>query len=215
MQWSDIAPLVAGAAPTLGKMLGGAVGGPLGAAIGGTAGDILAGALGVKATPEEVHTALTDPDQTRVVAAVQAAETEAVARWQALSEMVKAEADLGKTQVHEIAETIQSELGLGALATGKLRDFILLLQATWRPIAMFVWVGTWPWQLWYAFYQTTEAGRSGALNALSWWNTTPALLAGAYSIGRTFEKVKDVQANVAGGAGTIAGKVVAAIKGRR
>lgn len=214
MQWSDIAPLVAGAAPTLGKMLGGTLAGPLGAAIGGTAGDILARALGVPATPEAVHAAVVDSDQSRVVAAVQSAEIEAQARWQSLTAMVQAEADLAKTQAHETGETIRSELELGALATGKVRDFIIGLQATWRPIAMFVWVATWPWQLYYAFYQTSEAARSGALSALTWWNATPALLAGAYSIGRTIEKVKDVQANVAGGPASIAKKVIAVVKGK-
>lgn len=215
MQWSDIAPIVAGAAPTLGKMLGGVVGGPLGAAIGGTAGDILAGALGVPATPEAVHAAVATGDPATTTAALQAAETEAQARWQSLAVMVQAEADLGKTESHEMSETVRSELGLGALATGRIRDVILFAQATWRPFAMFVWVLTWPWQLFYAFYQTVEPARGSVLTNLSWWNTTPALLAGAYSIGRTFEKVKDVQANLAGGPATIAGKVLAVVKGKR
>lgn len=213
MQWADIAPLVASAAPTLGKMLGGVIGGPLGAAIGGTAGNILAGALGVSATPEAVQTALTDPaaDQGKVAAALQGAEVEAQARWQALTAMVQAEADLAKTEAHETGETIRSELQLGAMATGPLHNVIIAMQATWRPVAMFVWVATWPWQLWYAFYQSTEAARNGALSALSWWNATPALLAGAYSIGRSFEKVKEVT----GTPGTIAGKIIGVVKGKR
>jgi len=209
MQWSDIGPLVAGLAPTLGKMLGGAVGGPFGAMIGSTAGDILAKSLGVPATPDAVHEALTDPTQAKVVDAVQKAEVEAQAQWQALAAIAQSEADLNKTQAQETGETMRSELQLGALATGHMRDIIVLLQASWRPVAMFVWVGTWPWQLFYAFYQTaTDAARAAALSNLTWWNTMPAVLAGAYSIGRSFEKVTE-------GAGGIAGKVVSIVKGRR
>lgn len=212
MNWSDLAPLVAGLAPTLGKMLGGAVGtavaGPFGTGIGSMlgsqAGDILAKALGVPATPEAVHDALTGPDQTRVVAAVQDAEQAAVAQWQALTAMVQAEADVAKVATHETGETMRSELELGALATGHLRDIILLLQASWRPIAMYVWVATWPWQLFFAFYQTaSETARAAALSNLTWWNTMPAVLAGAYSIGRSIEKVRD--------SGGIVGKVLSTV----
>ncbi len=220
MKWADIAPLVAAGAPTLGKMLGGAVGtavaGPFGTGIGSLLGDqagkLLAGALGVPPTPDDVHAALVDPDQTKVTAAVQAAEAEAVAQWQAMASMVASEADFAKTQVHETSEVIESELELGALATGRVRDWILFCQATWRPFAMFVWVATWPWQLFYAFYQTIEPARGAVLTNLSWWNATPAVLAGAYSIGRTIEKVKEVQGNIAGSAGSIVKTVVGKIK---
>lgn len=210
MQWADIGPLVSGLAPTLGKMLGGAIGGPFGAMIGSTAGDILAKALGVPPTPEAVHEAVTDPDnQAQIVSAVQRAESEAQAKWQALVAIAQAEADVAKTSAHETGETMRSELQLGALATGHLRDIIVLMQASWRPIAMMVWVGTWPWQLWFSFYQTAnEAARSAALSNLTWWNTMPAVLAGAYSIGRSFEKVTE-------GAGGIAGKVVSLVTKKR
>jgi len=177
---------------------------------GSTAGGILAKALGVPATPEDVHAAVADPgNQAAVVDAVQRAEVEAQAQWQALAAMAQAEADLGKTEAHETGETMRSELQLGALATGHMRDIIVLLQASWRPLAMYVWVATWPWQLFFAFYQTaSEAARSAALSNLTWWNTMPAVLAGAYSIGRSFEKVTE-------GAGGIAGKVVSIVKGKR
>lgn len=217
MQWSDIAPLVSGLAPTLGKMLGGVIGGPFGAMIGSTAGDLLAKSLGVPPTPEDVHAAISDPvRQTEVVDAVQRAEAQAQAQWQALSEIAKAEAEVGKVVVEQTGETMRSELALGALATGHLRDIILLLQASWRPVAMFVWMSTWPWQLFYAFYQTAnEAARASALSNLTWWNATPALLAGAYSIGRSFEKVKEVGGAVSGGPAAVASKVVSIVKGRK
>jgi hypothetical protein len=212
MQWSDIGPLVGGLAPTLGKMLGGAIGGPFGAMIGSTAGDILAKSLGVPSTPEAVHEAISDPgNQQRVVEAVQSAEVAAQAQWQALVAIAQAEADVAKTEAHETGETMRSELQLGALATGRMRDVIVLLQASWRPIAMFVWMGTWPWQLGFAFYQTTtEAARAAVLSNLTWWNTMPAVLAGAYSIGRSFEKIQD-----RGGVGGLAGKVVSLVTKRK
>ncbi len=88
MDWSALVPLVAGAAPTIGGLLGGLIPFPGGAILGQVAGKVLAEALGVPATPEAVNTAITTGDP----AIVQAKLSEAEARMQA--EVDKHRADL-------------------------------------------------------------------------------------------------------------------------
>lgn len=88
MDWSALVPLVAGAAPTIGGLLGGLIPFPGGAILGKMAGNVLAESLGVAPTPEAVNTAITTGDP----ATVQAALTEAEAKMQA--EVDKHKADL-------------------------------------------------------------------------------------------------------------------------
>ncbi len=92
MDWSALVPLVAGAAPTIGSLLGGLIPFPGGAILGQVAGKVLAEALGVPPTPEAVNAAITTGDP----AAVNAALSEAEAKIQA--EVDKHRADLQDDQ---------------------------------------------------------------------------------------------------------------------
>lgn len=94
MDWSKLlGPLTAMGAPVLGKIIGSIIPIPGGALIGEAAGRLLASALGVDPTPEAVNTALTTSSADIVLAKVKAAEAEAVAKWPALAEMAKAQAE--------------------------------------------------------------------------------------------------------------------------
>lgn len=75
MDWSALAPLVAGAAPTIGGLLGGLIPFPGGAILGKMAGTILADALGVPATPDAVNTAITTGDPAIITAKLAEADT--------------------------------------------------------------------------------------------------------------------------------------------
>jgi hypothetical protein len=109
MDWSDLA----GKVIELGApILGGALGGPLGAA----AGKILADAIGAaEATPEAVSATLSAPaaDPNAAALATQAAES----NW------LTALAELGKTQLTEVAATQRAEIASGDP-----------LQRWWRPL---------------------------------------------------------------------------------
>lgn len=74
MDWSSIAPLVAGAAPTIGGLLGGLIPFPGGAILGQVAGKVLAEALGVPPTPASISTAIATGDPATVSAALTEAE---------------------------------------------------------------------------------------------------------------------------------------------
>ena len=74
MDWKDIEPLVASAAPTIGSILGGFIPFPGGQLLGQAAGKIVAEALGVPPTPDAVSTAITTGDPATVQAKLSAAE---------------------------------------------------------------------------------------------------------------------------------------------
>jgi hypothetical protein len=107
MNWTDlIAPLVKLGAP----LLGSALGGPLGAA----AGKIVADAFGAsEATPAAVDAAIKSIDPATAAQTAQAAED----KWLA------ALADIGKTQLTEVGQTMRAEAASGDL-----------LQRWWRPL---------------------------------------------------------------------------------
>ncbi|CAN0506089.1 unnamed protein product, partial [Phaeothamnion confervicola] len=111
------------------------------------------------------------------------------AQWPALAE-------IGQAQVAAIGETQRAELQLGDKLTGFWRTALVVLQGSWRPVAMLVWIATWPFQLaavlHHAYLRDAAAlnGLAEIVNALAWWNTGPAALAGVYAVGRTYEKVK-------------------------
>jgi len=76
VNWSDLKPIVAKAAPVLGTLIGG----PAGAAVGG----IVAAALGVEATPDNVAAALQrDPDAAIKLAQIQSEQAMRLADIQA------------------------------------------------------------------------------------------------------------------------------------
>ena len=74
MDWSALTPLIAGAAPTIGGLLGGLIPFPGGAILGQVAGKVLAEALGVPPTPEAVKNAIETGDQVVVQAKLSEAE---------------------------------------------------------------------------------------------------------------------------------------------
>jgi hypothetical protein len=109
MDWKDVAAKVV----SLGApMLGSALGGPLG----GMAGKVLADAFGAAAaTPEAVHTAITDRSADLQLAAEAAQKAE--------SEWMAALAEIGKQQVSEVGETMRAEAASEDM-----------LQRWWRPV---------------------------------------------------------------------------------
>jgi hypothetical protein len=87
MDWKEIEPLVAGAAPTIGSLLGGFIPFPGGQMLGQLAGKMVAEALGVPPTPDAVNTAITTGDP----AVIQAKLTSADIKMQAEVESFKAQ----------------------------------------------------------------------------------------------------------------------------
>lgn len=191
MDWKDLAGTLAKAGAPI---IGSALGGPLGGMIGGAIGNVVADALGTDPTPDAVNTAInsTPADQ------LQAKLSEADAKWQSIADQVKAESELGQKQVEQTGETMRAELALSNNLTGPWKNVIAVTQSMWRPVAMFVWVATWPWQMWmvlnHAYVRDAAelAGLSSIIYALAMWNAGPAALAGVYAWGRTKEKLSDL-----------------------
>jgi hypothetical protein len=106
MDWRDLGgSLIKAGAPIIGTALGGPLGGMIGGAIGG----VVADALGVPATPEAVDTALKTTPAPELQAKLSAAEIEAQAKWPALAEIAKAEADVAKVGLEQVNESIRAE----------------------------------------------------------------------------------------------------------
>jgi hypothetical protein len=106
MDWKDLAgKVIAAGAPSV----GGALFGPLGKA----AGEILASVLGVPATPEAVGAAIdkANPDQ------IASADNQ----WTVAIEEMKAQAEVAKSQVQAVNETIRAEVAVGDGWLGKWR----------------------------------------------------------------------------------------------
>lgn len=83
---SLLATLAKQNAPTLGALIGTAVGGPAGAALGGVAGkaiEVLADALGVEPTPSAVAEAATQPGAAEVIAKAEQTASQEHLFWQA------------------------------------------------------------------------------------------------------------------------------------
>ena len=108
MDWRSLGgALIKAGAP----VIGGALLGPLGASIGSALGGIVADALGVEATPEAVNDALANTPADQLQAKLAAAESEAAAKWPALAEMAKADAEDRTAQSRAINQTMRAELG--------------------------------------------------------------------------------------------------------
>lgn len=188
MDWSDLAPIVGVVAPTLGRLLGGALPIPFGGEVGSALGQAIAGALGVEANPSAVAHALGSTPNDVKIAQLSALEAEAQAKWKALADLARADASVGAVEVQTTATTIQAELVSGAW-----------YQRWWRPCAMYVWIGSWPFQLFTILNHistkdpATIAGISGLVYALCAWNATPAALAGVYAYGRSQEKIAAIK----------------------
>lgn len=107
MDWKDIAGKLARAGA---PVIGGALGGPLGGMIGAAIGNVVADALGVESTPDAVDAAISKGDPQIVASQLSAAESEAQAKWPALAEIAKAEADDRSAQARAINQTMREEL---------------------------------------------------------------------------------------------------------
>lgn len=107
MDWRDLGGKLARVgAPIIGTALGG----PLGGMIGGALGNVVADALGVENTPEAVNEAITTRDPQIIAAQLSAAEAEAQAKWPALAEIAKVEAEDRTAQAETINLTMRQEL---------------------------------------------------------------------------------------------------------
>lgn len=119
MNWQDLGgSLIKAGAPIIGSALGG----PLGSMVGNAIGGVLANALGTEATPDAVNTAITTAAPTDLQAKLSAAEAEAQAKWPALAEIAKAEADAAARSLAETQVTMRAEAASDDL-----------VQRWWRP----------------------------------------------------------------------------------
>jgi hypothetical protein len=110
MDWKQLAgTLIAKGAPTLGQLIGEFIPVPFGGSLATWALNKLAEALGVEATPEAVDEAINTRPASEVNAAIESAEREAIARWQALADIAKAQADVGTAQVVAVNDAIKAE----------------------------------------------------------------------------------------------------------
>lgn len=184
MDWSDLGPTIGQVAPTLGGLLGGLLPIPFGSALGSLAGNAIAAALGVEPTPAAVNTALQGTPQDVLKEQLAAAEAEAASKWKALGEMAAADATVGAAQVDSTQKSMAAELVSGAW-----------YQRMWRPCAMFIWMGSWPFQLYCILAgvsskdPTIISSLGGLVYAICAWNAAPAGLAGVYAYGRSQEKI--------------------------
>jgi hypothetical protein len=120
MNWQSLGgALIKAGAPIIGNALGGPLGGMIGDAIGG----VLANALGTEATPDAVNDALKTAPAGELQAKLSAADAEAAAKWPALAEIAKAEADAAARALDAVNQTMRVE----AAATDAV-------QRWWRPV---------------------------------------------------------------------------------
>ncbi|MFL9828001.1 3TM-type holin [Rhodoplanes sp. SY1] len=204
MDWASLGGRLAQAgAPIIGTALGG----PLGGLVGGALGTVVAEALGTAPTPEAVGRAIATTPAPDMQAKLSAAESEAMARWPALAEIARVEAELQARALAETTATMRAEATAGDP-----------LQRWWRPA--------------YAFELTIECaaffgvliwslgrGDAGPLNAAThatgllglYWGARFAVL-GVYVNGRTREKEA---ATTGQPAPSLVETVVRTVKGRR
>lgn len=114
MDWKDIVgPIITSAAPTIGSILGGLVPIPGGSLIGQELGSLIAKQFGVDATPDAVNAAIQNAPSDVAAAKLQAAESEALAKWPALAQIAQAEAADRTAQSQAINATMQAEVAKG------------------------------------------------------------------------------------------------------
>ncbi|ALK08964.1 3TM-type holin [Blastochloris viridis] len=123
MNWQDLGgALVKAGAPIIGRALGGPLGGMIGDSIGG----VIADALGVEPTPDAVDKALEETPADTLGPKLSAAEAEAQAKWPALADIAKADAEAQAQALGETNETMRIEAVSGDV-----------VQRWWRPIYAF------------------------------------------------------------------------------
>lgn len=122
IDWKDLAgPIVAAGAPLLGQMLGSLLPVPGAGALGEWAGRRVAEAFGVEPSPAAVDAVLKTTAGEVVAAKLAPAESDAAAKWSAIAELARAQADFGKAQVEAVNETIKQEVAKGDGLLGKWR----------------------------------------------------------------------------------------------
>ena len=134
MDWKSLlGPLTAMGAPVLGKIIGSIIPIPGGELIGEAAGRMLASALGVDPTPEAVNTALTTSSADIILAKVKAAEAEAVAKWPALAEMAKAQAEadteMFQAQIDDTKNARARDISIRSAGGTNVRANVMLIGA--------------------------------------------------------------------------------------
>lgn len=206
MDWSKIASKIIG----LGlPILGTALLGPLG----GTAAQLIAKALGlVDCTPEAIDACL-DGDSAVAIQKLQSAQAEYVA-------MVQAEATVAGVQLHEVADTIQSELNAVLSIGGKTGKFLTFMQVSWRPVfayeTIFECTGLAviaAHEIWTGDFQTLNAMMQFSGFLQFYFGLKFALL-GVYSWGRTREKIEGTTVTTEPDTGGIVGAVIKAIRNK-
>ncbi len=208
MNWQSIGgALIKAGAPIIGNALGGPLGGMIGDALGG----VLANALGVEPTPEAVDTALKTTPAGELQAKLSAAEAEATARYQYLSEVGKADADAAARSLTEVNATMRAEATAGDA-----------VQRWWRPIyaleltleCVAVWVIAIADILYGGSKVATFVLGSQTLLTTYWMARFGVL--GVYVGGRTIEKAVAERSAVAAGqlARSVIDQIVKAVRKR-
>ncbi|NVO17973.1 MAG: hypothetical protein HXX10_28465 [Rhodoplanes sp.] len=204
MDWRDLgASLAKAGAPIIGTALGGPLGGMIGSAVGGVVADV----LGVEPTPAAVDAAIRTTSAPELHAKLSAAESEAQAKWPALAEMVKAEAEAQARALADTNATMRAEAAAGDP-----------VQRWWRPLYA-VELTLECAAFWLAVVRALLVGDAGPLNAaigatglLSvYWGARFAVL-GVYVNGRSREKQAALTGEAVPG---VIGAVVKAVRGRK
>lgn len=207
MDWSSIASKIIGMGLPI---LGTALLGPLG----GTAAQLIAKALGLSdCTPAAIDTALSG-DSAVAIQKLQSAQAEYVA-------MVQAEATVAGVQLHEVADTIKSELQAVTQLGGWMGKFLTFLQVSWRPVfayeTIFECTGLAviaAHEIWTADFTTLNAMMQFSGFLQFYFGLKFAML-GVYSWGRTREKIEGVATETGGvNSGGIVNAVINAVRNR-
>lgn len=106
MDWKDVAGQIIRAGSPI---IGGALLGPIGSTAGNVIGGIIANSLGVGNSPDEVSAAITSGDPATVSAAVSKAESEVIAKWDAIARIAEA----NSKQAEVINATMTAEIAKG------------------------------------------------------------------------------------------------------
>ncbi len=99
-------------------------------------GKMLGDAFGVPADPVSVQTAISNMPPDDALAKLQAVQAEAVAKWPALAEMVKAEEATAQVQIVQTTEQMKSEVLAASTISvdSPWKTRVLVLNAIWRPL---------------------------------------------------------------------------------
>jgi hypothetical protein len=113
MDWSSLAPIVAGFAPKLAGLLGTAIGGPLGGVVGTIAGNAIAGALGVAPTPAAVGAAVqNDPAAQAKIEKLEAEHADALIQQAQVQIAALTQAgETARANSDQIGQSMRAEVG--------------------------------------------------------------------------------------------------------